>query len=764
MVQIRTFQSNLTGGEIAPDTQSRSDIVKYQTGVKRAQNTLVMTQGGLRSRSGTTMIAEAVDSLKRGQLRAFSVGSGETYVIEMGDLTARFIRDGAVVLDTDAEVTATAVSDDDPAVFTAAAHGLTNGARVFVDQIADADLEFNFYTVAAAATDTFQLVDMWGAPVGRDGKDPLASARVTPDYRIETPYAFPRADRVTTAQDQARAFMLSREVAPHLLTRVAPDEWTLELEEFQPGIEPPEGVGAAALVGTGATTYTYVVSAIDGGTGEESLPSDPESVDNDLTTLGNQNEVTWDAVPGAVRYLVYREDNGVFGYIGGTAALSFVDENITPDLSDTPQQGRNPFEGAGNYPAVGTVFEQRLLVASTHNNPGGVWGSQSANLRNFGVSSPIKESDAITFRVRANTVTSVQGLASTDVLLALAAGGEWRITGGRQEDYLTPLNPLVRQRSFHGSAAVEPLLAGASVLHVQRGGQAIREFRPDQQPPSADLTLLARHLFTDRRVVNMAYQQTPDSTVWAITDTGKLLSMAFRPEQDIWGWTSHELGGDDPYIEDIAVVEEFGVDTVYLLVRRTVNGQTKRFIERLANTDPIRPEDAYCVDCGLFLTYSEPTEVVAGLHHLEGEPVVALVDGDVVRDLTVEGGRVTLPVPGTIAAIGLPYACVIETLDLDLGAVEGAGSVLGRFKSITDVRLRVSNTRGLFVAHERPDLRVEHKQRAEEAWGEAIALYTGTIQISPLAHWSEGGNLIIEQTDPLPFKINGLLIDWEFGE
>lgn len=762
-MQIRTFQSNLTGGELSPDMQSRPDVVKYQTGVDLGQNVTIKPQGGMTARNGTTIVAEVADSAVRGQLRAFEIGPGETYVLEFGDDTLRFVRDGALVLDAAAAVTATAVTAAAPAVFTLVAHGLTTGTRVFVDQIADDDLDEVFFDVGVVAADTFQLIDMWGVVVSRAGKAALGSARVTPDYRVVTPYAFPRTARVTSAQDQDVAFLLSNDNAPQRLTRIAADDWTLAAETFQPGIAAPASPAVTALVGTGAITYKYKVSAIDGETGEESLPSAEASITNDLTVVDNTNEMTWLAVTGAVRYIVYKEDNGVFGYIGGTEALLFVDENIGPDLSDAPQQGRNPFNATGDYPTVGTMFEQRLFLASTDNNPAGVWGSQSANNRNFGVSSPLKESDAITFRVRANRVTKLQGLVSTDALLAMASQGEWSVSAGEQQGYLTPLNPLVRQRKFYGSAAIEPLPVGEVVLHVQRGGHAMRAFQLGQTGPSPELTLLATHLFETDAIVNIAHQQSPDGVVWAVTDTGKLRSMSYMPEHEIWGWTRHELGGS-AFVEDIAVVEEFDADTLYMLVRRTINGQTKRYIERLAVGAPRVATDAYHVDCGRFLAFDPPTDTIKGLHHLEGETLVALVDGNVVRDLLVTDGQVTLPDAGAIVAIGLSYTARIITLDLDMGPLRDAGSIMERYKTITDVRLRVTHTRGIFVAHADADLAVEYKQRAGEAWGDAIALFTGTVEVAPRAQWSTGGRLIIEQFDPLPMTINGILIDWEFGE
>jgi hypothetical protein len=839
--QNRTFQSNLTGGELSPAMYSRTDVVKYQTGVKEATNVIIKPEGGMRSVPGTVFVGEVRDSAKRGFLLPFDLGVGETYVLEFGDNTIRFIRDGAYILDSTTEKTITGATAANPAVFTAAAHGFSNGQRVWIDQIdPDENLSLNnrFFTVAGATTDTFTLLDEWGVAVSLN--DPLTTGRATRDYVLTTPYDVDLIERVNFAQDQATMYLLSREYPVQRLTRIDPDSWTIEPETFQPSISPPTGVRArdtdyqfitvtgvstanpavvtaAAhglatgqeftfttadangqdLLGTVYTVtvinansfslngvdrtalsavasavgnrvyddatdvYAYKVSVISDETGEESLPSDAVYTGNDLAIVDQKNVISWDAVTGAARYVIYKEDNGIFGFIGGTTALSFEDENITADLADTPQQGRNPFDGVGNYPGCGTFFEQRLTLASTKNNPAGVWASQSANPRNFGVSSPVKASDAITFRVRANRVTTIEALVPTERLLMLTRSGEWLVRGSSQEEFLTPTNVVLRQRAFRGSTAVPPVVAGDFVVHIQRGGRAVRDLNFERDVVSTDLTILARHLIPPGvSVVRAVYQQEPYSAIWVITSDGRLLALTYMLEHDIWGWTRMEFDG---FVEDAAVVEEDDSDALYIQVRRTINGQTKRYIERMLNNEPTTSLDAYCVRCGAWAEFETPVDTIYGLSHLEGEPVVALVDGNVIRDLTVEDGRVVLPVEGTVVAIGREYRARIRTLDIDLGVVRGLGSMLERQKSATSVILRAENSRGIFVGHGTEEL-VEFRQRASENYDEAIALFTGSFEVTPYTDWTEGGDIIIEQRDPLPMTIAGILIDWEFGE
>jgi hypothetical protein len=604
--------------------------------------------------------------------------------------------------------------------------------------------------------------------VYRDGGLVLKPDGVTP-YELVTPYTAAQVADVVYGQEADVIYLTHQSHPPRKLGRTADNAWTLTVMTFLPGIVPPVLASAVATGNTSgkpgyiATTYQYVVSAIKADTGEESLQSNTGTCVNDLTLAGGINTVTWAAVAGADRYIVYRYDQGVFGYIGGTSGLSLADENITPDLSDTPQAGINPFVGAGNYPAISTFIEQRLAFAASLNNPQAVWLSQSANYENFGYSSPAKASDAVTFRVRARQVNSVRAMIALRGLMLLTSGAEWVVTGGTQSDTIGPNAIKLDNQGYRGCASVQPIVVGNTVLFAQRLGGVIRDFTYDLTTggyDGADLTILARHLFKGKSIKKWAYAQSPDSIVWVVLSDGSLVSLTYMKEQQVWAWTRHDSAGG--FFEDVVCIEEGGEDTPYFLIRRTIGGVQRRYIERLHTRAMGTVADAFFVDSGL--TYSgPPTAVLAGLGHLEGETLSALCDGNVVLGLTVTGGAVTLPNPASLVHIGLPITATLQTLALDLGQMPGLGTVQGRMKSVAEVTLRVEETRGIFIGPkdgERGDPGlVEYKQRNTEAWGDAIQLYTGDIRITPAWDWNTHGSMVVKQFDPLPMSVLAIMPD-----
>jgi hypothetical protein len=488
---------------------------------------------------------------------------------------------------------------------------------------------------------------------------------------------------------------------------------------------------------------------------------------NDLTLAGGINTITWAAVAGADRYIVYRYNQGVYGYIGGTSGLTLADENITPDLSDTPQAGINPFVGAGNYPACSTFIEQRLAFGSSLKDPQAVWLSQSANYENFGYSSPAKASDAVTFRIRARQVNAVRAMIALRGLMLLTSGAEWVVTGGSQADTIGPNAIKIDNQGYRGCAPVQPIVVGNTVLFAQRLGGVIRDFTYDLATggyDGADLTILARHLFEGKSVVKWAYAQAPDSVAWVVLSDGSLVSLTYMKEQQVWAWTRHDSAGG--FFEDVVCVEEGTEDVPYFLIRRTIGGVQRRYIERLHTRAMATVEDAFFVDSGL--TYSgPPTSVLGGLGHLEGESLSALCDGNVVLSLKVTGGSVKLPNPARLVHIGLPITATLKTLALDLGQMPGLGTVQGRMKSVAEVTLRVKSTRGIFIGPKDGERDskwlTEYKQRDTEAWGDAIQLYTGDIRLTPAWDWDTTGAMVVKQFDPLPMTVLAIMPDIVVG-
>lgn len=480
-------------------------------------------------------------------------------------------------------------------------------------------------------------------------------------------------------------------------------------------------------------------------------------ITNNLTTAGNKNTVTWSSVIGAIRYNVYKEKNGLYGYIGQASGTSFVDDNIVADVTRTPPEGENPFLGSGNYPGAVSYFEQRRCFGGTNNKPQNLWMTRSATESNLNYSIPTQDDDAIALRIVSREVQRVRNIVPLTELLILTSGGEWKIST-QNSDALTPSSVTVRPQSYNGCTNVQPVVVNNTGIYVRAQSGRLHDLAYNFEAngfKSNDLSLIAPHLFDGFTIVDMCLTRTPVPVVWVVRDDGVLLGITYMPEQKVFAWHQHTTDG---LFESVAAVNESGRDVLYATVKRTIQDQTVRYIERLSNRLIDTLEDSFIVDSGLSYSGAGTAEI-SGLYHLEGKEVVALSNGAVVRGLTVINGAITLPQESTMVHIGLPITSRIKTLPVSF---EGPALGQAMVKNVNKTILRVYRTSGLKVGFDANNL-VQFKQRTTEPYGSAPDWITDEIEVQVKPDWNSSGQMIIQQTDPLPVTVLSIVMEVALG-
>jgi len=436
----------------------------------------------------------------------------------------------------------------------------------------------------------------------KDGGQVLYSAgpNIGQPFELTLPYTENDLSLLNYTQSADVMTFAQPSYKPRELSRLAHDNWTTAEINLAPRIAAPASATAVSGGGEGVSqTWRYQVTAIldDGSTLDESLPV----TSNAITVFNNTmaGTITWPAVTGATYYIIYKDNAGagIYGFIGRATGTTFTDQNITAVKTDTPPNGKDPFVGAGNYPGAVGYYQQRLVFAGSNLSPQTVWMSKTGLFKNFGYSIPNKDDDAITFTIASKEVNRMRHLLGLRKLLGLTSGGEWTFTGA--DTGLTAKTIQASQEGYDGSAIVQPVVVGNSAVYVQARGARVSSFGYSINSDgfaSDDLTLFSAHLFRGKELTNVAYQKIPDSIVWYVRDDGILLGLTYLPEQQLVGWAWHDTDG---FVESIACVPEGQEDALYLVVRRTVNGVQKRYIERMASRQITSIEDAFFVDCGL---------------------------------------------------------------------------------------------------------------------------------------------------------------------
>src|SRR5690606_39106549 len=133
-------------------------------------------------------------------------------------------------------------------------------------------------------------------------------------------------------------------------------------------------------------------------------------------------------------------------------------------------------------------------------------------------------------------------------------------------------------------------------------------------------------------------------------------------------------------VEGVAVLPGEDEDQVYYRIRRTINGSTKRHLEKMAmeqecNGGTINKQaDAFTIIANV------TGATVLGLSHLEGKSVVVWADGKDMGVYTVTGGSITLSeaVAAADVLVGLPYQATYKSTKLAYAAA--AGTALAQIK------------------------------------------------------------------------------------
>lgn len=562
---LRSF----AGGEISPECYSRTDQTKYATGLRTCRNFVVQRHGGVQYRPGTTYVATVKDSTTAVRLIEFIFNDSQTYVLEFGDQYVRFYQNGgAVVVGTpDAWLTATTYNEGEV---------VSNGGDNYV----------------ATATYVSDAATEPGVGGSWATKWNLLSGDI---YEIPSPYAAADLALVQYVQSGDVLTIVHPSYAPYDLKRLGNTYWQLDARTFATSVAT---LGALGLAGgtAGVATY-YAVTQVDTETQEESLLSFGGS--NIVPSATVPITVTWSGGTTGLYYVYRSTDAATWGFIGAALAETFDDYNNVLDYTQTPPiSNRDPFSSTDNYPAAVAYYQQRILFAGTNNRPSSIWASKTGLPYNFNTSLPLADDDPITVTLYGQKSSAVRHLIDLGRLVAFTSAGETVIEGDDAGILrLTAVNP--RQFTAHGSTALcAPIMVDTSALYVQARGSIVRDLQPDaiEGYKGNDLTIFSSHLFEGHTIVSWAYQKIPNSVIWAVRDDGVLLALTYLKAQAVWGWHRHDTDG---FVLGVCAVPEGTEDRLYILVERTIDGNSVQYIEEMEPVYTAALVDMAFVDCAL---------------------------------------------------------------------------------------------------------------------------------------------------------------------
>lgn len=724
MPKITTSHTNLTAGEIDPRMWGRFDVAKYQAGVAIMENAWPSIYGGADKRHGTLFMTPAKYADKRAYLVPFIFSRTQAYWLEFGHLYMRVHTDSGTI-------------ETAPGVPYEIATPYTESMLSAIDYCQQSATMLIWHggkypQRLRHLADTNWVLD--NAPLN---PPPFDETGMRPAVTLTLSLATVGAGRTATA---GAATFLASDVGRQIWAGLG-------------GVATITAVGSstsatvtisAAFDATSYTASSWIVTASPQAT---CTPSATGPVGSSITLV--LSAAGWRA-SDVGKWVIINDGLCQITAVGSdTSATGAVLRALTTAVASVANAWTlnaaiwNDYDG---YPVTGTFHEQRLIAAGTTSSPQTVWGSGIGDY--FGYQLGVADDEAFAFSLDGDTTNIIQYMTSMQALVALSYGGEETLEGGVEKP-ITPTNVRAKPRTNNGCEQVRPVRIGDEELFVARGGKRVRALSYNESTYAwscPDVSVLAGHIVSVG-ITQMSWHKEPGTLLFAARADGVLATCTYDRDQDVVGWARQITDG---IVESVSTIPVTGGDRTAVIVRRTINGSTVRYIEKF-------DADTY-TDCSITGSNPAGSKIWAGLDHLEGVEVQCVADGVPMPAQAVTAGQITLQRAAKVVSIGIPYTMRIRFLPPEVSG--GSGASQSNQQRTHRATVRLFETQGLKINGQD----VAFRQLGEGVLDSPPSPFTG-IKAAMLLGWDTGDSEIeITHDYPLPCHVLGLTRRFTFNE
>jgi hypothetical protein len=654
---VRVPKRSLAGGEIDPDLHYASDLVPVVAGASLCSNFIVRSKGGVERTPGTEHIATAKTT---GPIRlaGFIRSSSAAYLVEYGDSYAR-------LRETD-------IAAFDPALVELATPW--DGTTIKTLQMAQAnDVQWIFsggpvkeiQRSGFAAPYSFDLVDA-------DIKNGPFLDQNSDETLTLTASAVTGATVTLTASTD---LFLAQHVGAL---------WRLAEADFSTTVKWENQV--TVTLGQQVRFDGNIYECSTAGKTSDSPPGHLEGIQADSTEA---DAVSWLYLHSG--YGLVQIDSVTTARIAVVTVTKRLPDQLAGAGSWKWQEGA--WSGVNGYPRTGAIFSRSLWAGNTDLQPYQLWKSA---IEGFDDWEPGTDEDsALTRPLMDGSTEGIRWMFAGNSLAIGTDGPEWIARPEAGGDVVRVGKLITEVTTDQGSSDIPGMTLNGALLFIDASKRQLVSSRFSQSQNAwdiEDLSLIAGHML-GVGVVEAKFQRRPWPIYWCLLEDGTFAAMTYRPGQKVLAWHRHNFGGQ---VESFAIlpVEGGRSETLFLAVRRQVGAGEEVHIERMfPRFHPERgqtAEDARCLFAARVYQLGTAQTVFTGLDHLEGQSVVALVDGREHFPVTVTGGQVTLSFPGAHVVIGLAYDSEYETLPFDMGL--GDSEQASRNKRVSNLALAMRAT------------------------------------------------------------------------
>ena len=400
------------------------------------------------------------------------------------------------------------------------------------------------------------------------------------------------------------------------------------------------------------------------------------------------------------------------------------------------------WSGSKGYPRTVTFHEGRLYFGGAKSRPNTLYASRVGRFFDFNPGEGLDD-DAINITLATDNTNAITGMFSGRDLQVFTKGGEFFLPQSTL-DPITPSNVVVNGATRRGSLeGIKPVGAESGTLFIQRAGKSLREFLfsdVELSYISNNISLLSSHLLkspTDMALRKATSTTDGDLLILVNSTDGSIATYSILRGQNV---IAPSLSTTDGEFQNVGV----DVDQIYFIVKRTINGATKYYVECF--NDDNTTDSAKLLSGG-----SKPSSTtVTGLSHLEGKTVKVIADDGMQSDKTVSSGQITLDsVPTTYVEIGLNYTPTIKTLPVELKLP--SGNIVAQKKRIIEATALMYLSQNLSL-------------NGNDFTFTSGEFFTGKKRRKPMLGYNREGQMTFSQSQPLFFTLLGVEFKVSVGQ
>ena len=724
MQKVRIPQNSFQYGEISDNTIMRTDSPIYAASAQSLENMIVLPEGAVKKRHGTKFIYKNTRTNKDLHLAPFIFDDNEQYVIGIGEAYIfcwRLLTDGTVSLvstiTADTQSNVLPFDKDYLREYNTAQYGdvmfichpLFAPRMLTRTSLTTFELSVFSFDTSYDNKDTYQpYSSFYSTNVTLSSSNPATGSNRT--ITTSAPYWDTTGKHIgVTVRYGGNEIVITSVNSTTQAIGTVVKELSTRLTVTNP-IRTRNGSSTIEITHLShglivGQTITLSDAVAVGGINASSINGS-----RNIVEILDINTYTVNASANANE----SEDGGGFVKITSNGATTNWDEQA--------------FSALRGYPAAVTFHENRLCFGGTLAEPDTIWMSSLGEFFDYNVGEG-EDTDAINLVAATGDVNEIRYMRSNRDLQIFTLSDELYVPTYLNQA-ITPTNAQIRKQTPFGSEFVLPTSIDGATIFVERGGRAVREYiysDAEDAYISTAISTVATHLIkspVDIAVVHSGFNTAESYAALDMADGDMALFSSNRAEKRAaWtGLTSQGSYKAATAIGDRLFTYQQDVNNNYVL---------SEFLDDIG------------LDNYLYVAYGSGTVSVSSLYS-SGTVDVIGYDGTnkvYLGEFTVTGGNITMTGHSSYTHfyVGKKYTSKIITNPVD--TVAANGPVTGDVRGISTVILNVKNSESIKV-----------NNRAVNN----ITGFTGNKEVRLLGY-SRSPQVTIEQEEPMPLQINGLI-------